>query len=146
MMAELAREIMIDATPETIWPYLTEPDKHVDWCGTVAELDPRPGGIYRVFMAGQFSAIRWLILLVIIIGVVFVNMENLYGTFLTSLASLSPSGTFASGKTLRLIFTTVAGAVGTLFAILASAHLIVDLENFLLFLPIFPDVNSLLGI
>jgi NCS1 family nucleobase:cation symporter-1 len=87
-----------------------------------------------VFMAGQFSATRWLILLVIIIGVVFVNMENLYGTFLTSLASLSPSGTFASGKTLRLIFTTVAGAVGTLFAILASAHLIVDLENFLLFL------------
>jgi nucleobase:cation symporter-1, NCS1 family len=87
-----------------------------------------------VFMAGQFPAVRWLLLLVIIVGVVFVNMENLYGTFLTSLAGLSPSGTFASGRTLRLVFTTVAGAVGTLFAVLASANLIVDLENFLLFL------------
>ena len=39
-MAELVREIMIDATPETIWPFLTEPDRHVEWEGTVAEIDP----------------------------------------------------------------------------------------------------------
>ena len=37
-MAELVREIMIDATPETIWPFLTDPDKHVEWEGTVAEI------------------------------------------------------------------------------------------------------------
>ena len=55
-MAELVREIMIDATPETIWPYLTEADKHVEWEGTKAELDPRPGGVYRVLVAGQFQA------------------------------------------------------------------------------------------
>ena len=47
-MTELVREIVIDATPETIWPFLTEPDKHVQWLGTVAEIDPRPGGTYRV--------------------------------------------------------------------------------------------------
>jgi uncharacterized protein YndB with AHSA1/START domain len=52
-MAELVREIMIDATPETIWPFLTDPGKHVEWDGTVAELDPRPGGIYRVLVGGQ---------------------------------------------------------------------------------------------
>src|SRR4051794_3092451 len=55
-MAELVREIMIDATPETIWPFLTEPAKHVEWQGTVAELDPRPGGIYRVLVAGEFQS------------------------------------------------------------------------------------------
>jgi len=54
-MAELVREIMIDATPETIWPFLTEADKHVEWEGTVAEIDARPGGIYRVLVAGQFQ-------------------------------------------------------------------------------------------
>ena len=54
-MAELVREIMIDATPETIWPFLTEADKHVQWEGTEAELDPRPGGIYRVLVAGQYQ-------------------------------------------------------------------------------------------
>ena len=42
-MAELVREIMIDATPETIWPFLTDPERHVEWLGTVAEIDPRPG-------------------------------------------------------------------------------------------------------
>ena len=35
-MAQLVREIMIEATPETIWPFLTEADKHVEWQGTVA--------------------------------------------------------------------------------------------------------------
>jgi uncharacterized protein YndB with AHSA1/START domain len=55
-MAELVREIMIDATPETIWPFLTEADKHVQWEGTQAELDPRPGGIYRVLVAGEYQA------------------------------------------------------------------------------------------
>jgi uncharacterized protein YndB with AHSA1/START domain len=55
-MAELVREIMIDATPETIWPFLTEGSKHVEWDGTAAELDPRPGGVYRVLVRGEFQA------------------------------------------------------------------------------------------
>lgn len=55
-MAELVREIMIDATPQTIWPFLAEPGKHVEWQGTFAEIDPRPGGIYRVLVGGQFQS------------------------------------------------------------------------------------------
>jgi len=51
-MAELVREVMIDATPETIWPFLTEADKHVQWAGTAAELDAAPGGTYRVVLGG----------------------------------------------------------------------------------------------
>jgi uncharacterized protein YndB with AHSA1/START domain len=52
-MAELVREIMIAATPETIWPFLTDPERHVEWLGTAAEIDPRPGGTYRVLVGGQ---------------------------------------------------------------------------------------------
>ena len=52
-MAELVREIMIDATPETIWPFLVDPEKHVEWLGTVADIDPRPGGVYKVLVQGQ---------------------------------------------------------------------------------------------
>jgi len=55
-MAELVCEILIDASPETIWPFLTEPGKHVEWDGTVAEIDPRPGGAYRVLVAGLFQS------------------------------------------------------------------------------------------
>jgi uncharacterized protein YndB with AHSA1/START domain len=56
-MAELVREIVIDATPETIWPFLTDPDKHIEWSGTKAELDPRPGGIYRVLIGGEHQSV-----------------------------------------------------------------------------------------
>ena len=56
-MAELIREIVIDATPVTIWPFLTDADKHVAWVGTVAEIDARPGGIYRVLVAGQHQSV-----------------------------------------------------------------------------------------
>ena len=55
-MAELIREVVIDATPETIWPFLTEADKHVEWFGTVAEIDPRAGGVYRVHVGGEHQS------------------------------------------------------------------------------------------
>jgi uncharacterized protein YndB with AHSA1/START domain len=55
-MVDLVREIVIDATPETIWPFLTDADRHVEWVGTAAEIDPRPGGVYRVLVAGQHQA------------------------------------------------------------------------------------------
>jgi uncharacterized protein YndB with AHSA1/START domain len=52
-MADLVREIVIDATPETIWPFLVEPDQHLRWLGTEVDIDPRPGGTYRVLVYGQ---------------------------------------------------------------------------------------------
>jgi uncharacterized protein YndB with AHSA1/START domain len=42
------REIAIDASPETIWEFLVDPAKAVRWMGRSADLDPRPGGLYRV--------------------------------------------------------------------------------------------------
>jgi uncharacterized protein YndB with AHSA1/START domain len=55
-MAQLEREILIDASPETIFELLTVPEKHVLWDGTEADLDPRPGGVYRVLVAGTHQA------------------------------------------------------------------------------------------
>lgn len=51
-MAELIREVIVDASPSTIFPFLTDPAKHVLWMGTEAELDARPGGGYRVLAQG----------------------------------------------------------------------------------------------
>jgi uncharacterized protein YndB with AHSA1/START domain len=53
-MAELIQEIVVDASPETIFELLTTPQAHLRWMGTEAELDARPGGTYRVLVAGQF--------------------------------------------------------------------------------------------
>lgn len=56
-MADLVREILIDAAPETIFPLLTTSDGWVSWEGTEAELDARPGGIFRVLVAGGYPGL-----------------------------------------------------------------------------------------
>ncbi len=50
------REVRISASPETIFPFLIDPEKMVLWKGTEAMLDPRPGGIYRVNVVGKNMA------------------------------------------------------------------------------------------
>jgi uncharacterized protein YndB with AHSA1/START domain len=42
--------VRLEARPEEVFPYLVDPIQYVRWQGTKAELDPRPGGIYRVWM------------------------------------------------------------------------------------------------
>ena len=44
--------LRIQARPETVWRYWTDPDRLCDWWGRAAELDPRPGGGCRVEMDG----------------------------------------------------------------------------------------------
>src|SRR5262249_21273014 len=44
----VVREIAIDASPDTIWQFLVDPEKATCWMGMTATFDPRPGGIYRV--------------------------------------------------------------------------------------------------
>jgi uncharacterized protein YndB with AHSA1/START domain len=55
-MEDLTCEIVIDARPETVFPFLTDPAKHGEWLGTVVELDPRPGGAYRVRVGDNHPA------------------------------------------------------------------------------------------
>lgn len=46
------REVRIAARAETIFPFLTDPEKMTRWMGVTAEVDPKPGGIYRVNVTG----------------------------------------------------------------------------------------------
>ena len=50
------REVQIDASPETVFEFFTDPVKAVRWMGVAATLDPRPGGVYRVEI-GPYTAI-----------------------------------------------------------------------------------------
>jgi uncharacterized protein YndB with AHSA1/START domain len=42
------REIRIDARPETVFEFFTDPALMLRWHGLEADLEARPGGIYRV--------------------------------------------------------------------------------------------------
>ena len=47
------REVRIAARPETIFPFFIDPEKMMRWKGISVELDPRPGGIFRVNVTGR---------------------------------------------------------------------------------------------
>lgn len=56
----IEHEVTVEASPETVFAYFTDPVKLVRWFGTEATLDPRPGGACRitftptVVMLGEF--------------------------------------------------------------------------------------------
>jgi uncharacterized protein YndB with AHSA1/START domain len=52
MSTEAVKEITIKATPATIFPYLVEPEKFVQWMGTEVSLSPVPGGALRILCQG----------------------------------------------------------------------------------------------
>jgi len=58
------REVRIEAGPERIFPYFTDPEKMVRWIGVAATLDPRPGGVFWVdtmsgyFFEGEYIAVE----------------------------------------------------------------------------------------
>ena len=42
-MAELVREMVVDASPATIFEFLTVPEKHVEWMGSTSGARPAAG-------------------------------------------------------------------------------------------------------
>jgi uncharacterized protein YndB with AHSA1/START domain len=49
---DLVHEIRIDAPPEAVFPFFTDPELYARWKGRSAELEPAPGGVYRVEIDG----------------------------------------------------------------------------------------------
>jgi uncharacterized protein YndB with AHSA1/START domain len=45
---ELVASVHIDAAPETVFPYFTEPALLTRWLAATATLDARPGGVFAV--------------------------------------------------------------------------------------------------
>jgi uncharacterized protein YndB with AHSA1/START domain len=43
-------QVRLQATPDVVFPYLTQADRYARWQGVRAELDARPGGVFRVWM------------------------------------------------------------------------------------------------
>jgi uncharacterized protein YndB with AHSA1/START domain len=70
-MAELVREVVIDASPSTIFPFLTDSTQHVLWMGTEAQIEARPGGTYRVLAQGVHPGVGTFVEVVPNLKVVF---------------------------------------------------------------------------
>lgn len=57
MTQRLEIERRIRARPETIFAYFTDPERYLQWMGVDAQLDARPGGVYRVRVPQGFTAL-----------------------------------------------------------------------------------------
>jgi uncharacterized protein YndB with AHSA1/START domain len=52
-VAEVRKEIWIDAPPEAVYPYLVERELATAWMGDESWNDPRPGGVFRLDIRGH---------------------------------------------------------------------------------------------
>ncbi len=55
---EIVREVRIAASPDEVFPYFTDADKLVVWKAVRAELDARPGGVFRMDVTGRGDIAR----------------------------------------------------------------------------------------
>jgi uncharacterized protein YndB with AHSA1/START domain len=53
-------ELRIEARPETVFAYFTDPARMVEWMGAEATLDPRPGGVFRVAFEPPEPVVEYL--------------------------------------------------------------------------------------
>lgn len=53
----VAREVKVNATPETVFAYLVDQDKLRRWMTIGGEMDPRPGGAFRFEMTSEDVAV-----------------------------------------------------------------------------------------
>ena len=59
---KVVHEVDLPATPETVFAMFVDPQRLVRWIGLTAEVEPRPGGIFRFeVVPGQFCEGRYLI-------------------------------------------------------------------------------------
>ena len=53
MSDRIVVERTIKAPPENVWPYVSSPDRWLEWQGLEAQIDPTSGGLYRVNVRGD---------------------------------------------------------------------------------------------
>ena len=48
--------VYIDAQPEMVFSYFTDPAKYMEWMDATARIVPMPGGEYRIHMPDEFES------------------------------------------------------------------------------------------
>jgi NCS1 family nucleobase:cation symporter-1 len=90
------------------------------------------------FIAGLGgSGTHWLISLIIVLGIVAVNVLNLYGMFMCVTTTLTALRPVQIRQGVRLVFVVASAVVGTVIAIAATSDFLANFQNFILFLAYF---------
>lgn len=75
------------------------------------------------------SGVRWLISLIIVLGIVAVNVLNLYGMFMCVTTTLTALRPLEVRQGVRLVFVVASAIVGTAIAIAATSNFLTNLRR-----------------
>lgn len=95
------------------------------------------GGSVTFLTGLSADGIDWLVLLITILGVIAVNVLNLYGAFMSSTTTLTAIWRQPLGPRTRIAYILGAAVVGTVIAIAGRGNFLDNYENFILFLSYF---------
>jgi NCS1 family nucleobase:cation symporter-1 len=83
------------------------------------------------------SGAHWLFAIIIILGVVAVNVLNLYGMFMCVTTTVTALRPLQVKSNVRVGFILVSAIIGTIVAIAATSSFLASFQNFILFLAYF---------
>jgi nucleobase:cation symporter-1, NCS1 family len=86
------------------------------------------------YLSGLLPGVSSLVALLLFLGLVAGNAENLYGPYLTVLATMTRAGGRLRSEVTRGVFTAVLATACGLVGTVVSAHFITNLTNFIAFL------------
>lgn len=89
------------------------------------------------FIVDQAQAASGLFSAVIILGVIAVNVLNLYGCFMSSATTLTAIRRHGVGPRVRIVYVVVSAIVGAAIAVIGRGDFLDNYENFILFLAYF---------
>ncbi|HEU5420414.1 MAG TPA: cytosine permease [Streptosporangiaceae bacterium] len=90
------------------------------------------------FVAGLGnSGTHWLISLIIVLGIIAVNVLNLYGMFMCVTTTVTALRPLQVRQSVRAAFVIVSAVAGTVLAIAATSNFLTNFQDFILFLAYF---------
>ncbi|WP_152186282.1 purine-cytosine permease family protein [Segeticoccus rhizosphaerae] len=83
------------------------------------------------------SPVHWLFQIIIILGIIAVNVLNLYGAFMSWTTIATAAKSHGVSRTTRAAYTIAVAAISTILAIAGQGNFLENFENFILFLAYF---------
>lgn len=80
---------------------------------------------------------HWLFSIIIILGIIAVNVLNLYGAFMSWTTIATAARRHGVSRTTRAVYTIVVAVIATVLAVAGQGNFIDNFENFILFLAYF---------
>jgi NCS1 family nucleobase:cation symporter-1 len=95
------------------------------------------GGSTGFIVALAPAGFGWAVSLVIVLGLMAIQVLNLYGMFMSTTTTVTAVTDWTIGRGIRIAFITVAAVLGTAVGILGAGDFVRNLESFILFLAYF---------